>query len=94
MNYNDCVAEIMDNFDFKKVQKIMTLMDWKWASIRSVPTEEDLRKSALRFLQSVANGEAECMGSGGLYAEDYGGNLKLSFVAEQWNSESVESPCQ
>ncbi len=49
----DTIAEIMDTFDFERVQKVMEFLDWKWASAYTsrVPTVVQLRYTALSLLR-------------------------------------------
>lgn len=48
--------ELEDGFDWKKVHKVMTFLDWKWATATTkdrVPSIEDLKKNARTHLASV-----------------------------------------
>ena len=47
------IFEIMDNFDFERVHKVMETLDWKWASTRGVPTLRDIELMAQRLLYDV-----------------------------------------
>lgn len=43
------IMDILDEFDFNKVHKVMTFLKWEWID-QGVPEIEDLRKSARRLL--------------------------------------------
>ena len=49
----DKIDDIMDNFDFSKVETVMKATNWTWASTNGVPAEHELRKQARELLKSV-----------------------------------------
>jgi hypothetical protein len=55
---NNQMDEIMDTFDFDKVNKMMCAVDWKWATTENeVPDQYELRKSARRLMKQAIAGE-------------------------------------
>ena len=50
---NKMIDDIMDEFNFAKVQSTMYHLDWKWASV-GIPTIDDLRNEAERLLRGAA----------------------------------------
>ena len=50
---NKMIDDIMDEFNFAKVQSAMHHLDWKWAGV-GIPTIDDLRKEAERLLRGAA----------------------------------------
>jgi hypothetical protein len=55
---NNQMDEIMDSFDFDKVNKMMCAVDWKWATTENeVPDQYELRKSARRLMKQAIAGE-------------------------------------
>ena len=50
---NQMIDDIMDNFDFIKVQNAMFALDWKWAGI-GVPTLDQLINEARQLLKTSA----------------------------------------
>jgi hypothetical protein len=46
---NKMIDDIMDEFNFAKVQSAMYHLDWKWAGV-GIPTIDDLRNEAERLL--------------------------------------------
>jgi hypothetical protein len=50
---NQMIDDIMDNFDFIKVQNVMFALDWKWAGI-GVPTLDQLINEARQLLKTSA----------------------------------------
>lgn len=48
------IADIMDNFNFKKVQSVMTFLKWKWVSAdEGIPTVMEIRREAKKLLLDV-----------------------------------------
>ena len=47
------IDDIMDEFNFAKVQSAMYHLDWKWAGV-GIPTIDGLRKEAERLLKGAA----------------------------------------
>lgn len=81
------IEEVLDNFDFQKVLKVMRFLNWKWATRNGdlkVPSLYQLMSTAKILLNDVVhhigtNGhkEASC---GGLKASvSVKGDLSLSF---------------
>ena len=89
---DDMVEEIMSNFDFEKVKKIMDYLDWRWRNDTTTPTIKELRKTALDCLNVVKyKDEYSTCSTGGFCAcfEPFdGGTIKLSFnLTEDYISE-------
>ena len=89
--YQAMVEEILANFDFDKVHRVMQFLDWNWARLGEVPTVEDLRKEARRLLVSL-EGEPGVKGTGGLRASlKPDGTLSLKCIlTESWSDPSVD----
>lgn len=89
-NLDRQVDEIMDNFDFGKVGASMQVLNWRWHFLKSqsdfesrFPTEPELRRTARRLLEDVAKGgDGYFSASGGLYATNVQGVLRLAFEVE------------
>jgi len=89
MTYQEAVEEqiddIMDDFDFDKVHKIMEFLNWEWITDEDgtqVPYISDLRKRA-RSLLRIAAKEGGFHGSGGFTAhcqKGYSEEENKSFV--------------
>jgi hypothetical protein len=89
----ECISDIMDSFDFRKIARIMKFLDLKWhGSEDGVPNEYELR----RFARKALNQSAEAkMGyeSGGFiitYSDGKEPCLNLMFVLEQCESNIVK----
>jgi hypothetical protein len=90
--------DIMNNFEYEKIQKAMTCLEWIWYP-NGIPTVDDVRIAARERLESVikncllyASPEEEYfVSSGGLKAtaikDDYGQItfLQLEFVLTSWD---------
>lgn len=100
--YDRIETEILDHFDFNKVQKVMEHLDWTWFQIGDeVPTVSDIRKKARELLRECADKLLDnpddnfpdfVVGTGGLYATAYRGGdgsieyFKLYFAVESWDN--------
>ena len=99
------IEDIMDNFDFKEVQRVMDLLDWQWRG--EYVTVEMLRKQAERLLRGAMESRLGSFrheshevgiinGTGGLEAKAWCDETKtkivaldLKFVLSSWD-ESIE----
>ena len=77
--------EILNHFDFEKVQKAMCALDWKWLSSDSTPTLEELKETAT-YLMNEAYKENTKISTGGFTASYKKENLELCFHVCQWNT--------
>lgn len=91
----DALDNIMDNFDFDQVHKVMVFLDWKWANSNGsleVPEKYELKGSARRLLK-MAIEEKTTVSTGGFIAEytekEESGWMDLKFVVSDWD-EKVE----
>ena len=92
----EIIMDCLDEFDFDRVHKVMTVLDWKYSDDKDVPTIETLRKNARKYLIEVAkqalerNCEFIC-GTGGfryeakLYENDYLW-LRMAFEIADWDN--------
>jgi hypothetical protein len=48
------IEDIMDEFNFAEVQKVMESLNWTWSETGCVPEEYDLRKGARKLLKEAA----------------------------------------
>ena len=49
----EAVENILDEFDFNRVQKTMEALDWQWWDVDGVPSISDLRRRARSLLEDV-----------------------------------------
>ena len=71
------IEDIMDEFNFGEVQRVMESLDWTWSGTGCVPEEYDLRKGARQLLKQAAEMiDDRCNVSGGSTAT--GGFLATS----------------
>ena len=89
----DKIDDIMDNFDFNKVETVMKATNWTWASTHGVPVEHELRKQARELLKSVSQHYVSQLGfryaisTGGFKATKYyDGELELEFIMAKWDT--------
>lgn len=82
------IDEILDEFDFEKVHKVMVVLDWKWHNTDGVPSIGDLRRMARSLLQHVVSSrEINTAASGGLTAFMHHGVLGLRFEVSNYEIE-------
>lgn len=69
-NAESRIAEIMERFDFQRVHRAMTALDWEWITRhgRRVPSIVELQETAQGLLREVANGNTDQTSTGGLQA--------------------------
>lgn len=82
MNENqisEMVEDVLDDFDFHKVMRVMHFLEWEWVHVTGVPTMGDLRRQARRLLRTAISG---CLQNDTHYVVGCGG-----FRAEAWSSE-------
>jgi hypothetical protein len=92
------IDEIMDTFDFAKVQRAMELLDWRWGSPPddAVPEEYELRRAARERLNSLHQNQVSS--TGGFFASKDEGiedgkpwvRINLQFVLEDSGRDGVE----
>jgi hypothetical protein len=51
------IDEIMDEFDFERVHKVMVALNWKWQCGDELPSIADLRRHARTLLRVVVEGK-------------------------------------
>ena len=86
MSRQDYVEEILRQFDFKKVHKVMTVLDWTWGDHERVPTVGELRDCARELLTCCLKQGKGFSCTGGFWAIlDEDGELTLQFVLEEWS---------
>lgn len=84
-NYLKQIKEIMTEFDFEKVHKVMEFLDWKWTD-NGVPSIYMLKMTAKQLLSEVAlspNNDTWTE-TGGFRVEKRFNKLSLSFVLTDW----------
>lgn len=95
-NEQQDIENILDEFDFYRVQKAMDALDWVWASSGGVPDIGELRRCARRLFEyamKADTAEPDYMtGTGGfevsrsLYPGDAKRYYSLKFVVSDWNN--------
>jgi len=89
LDIDEHIKFIIDNFDFVKVEKIMTYLNWSWLTNDGykIPSVDQLKNEALSLLFNAYNSNVTTMSTGGFKVtknEDY---LDLEFVLEDASSE-------
>ena len=94
----ELIDECMDWFDFEKVHRTMTLLDWSWISV-GVPDKGDIKSKARKYLKEAVNGldanpdyPEYQISSGGIRATAHRATaetplvLRLEFVVTEWEA--------
>lgn len=66
--------DIMDRFDFEKVQKVMSFLNWHWVSTGGgVPSIDQLKATALQLMDYAIQGYEESANKAHSYSTATGG---------------------
>lgn len=91
----EMVMDCLDEFNFEKVHKVMFFLDWRYADSKDVPTVEQLRKNARKYLIEVLreglDHREHTIATGGFRYEGrmYGTHridLRMAFELESWDN--------
>lgn len=83
------IQYVVENFDYKKVRKVMTFLNWKWRNA-GVPTIDELKEQSIELLLDCYRKYADSaikISTGGLEASYNGEYFTLKFVLTNWDSE-------
>lgn len=90
-NKDRIIQDIMENFDFGKVHKVMEFLDWTWW-FNGVPSVDDLKDQAHSLLDEAWE-KQQCVATGGFRVAyerpNHDGEspyLCLSFELDSWGS--------
>lgn len=84
----ELVEEILDEFDFEKVHKVMVALEWTWHGSVESPSIGDLRRMARGLLQELLrNDKYHITGTGGLYAYRIADTVGLRFEVTSYEVE-------
>lgn len=81
----ECIDEIIDGFDFKKVRKVMKFLKWEWEPSGEIPNKKELRNTARDLLSRAwDNTLSEKMdyvvATGGFEVSTWYSAKKVSFI--------------
>lgn len=85
----ELIDDIMDNFNFEKVHKVMDFLNWTWWDLETMkeyaPTIQDIRSCARKKLKRILEENHASIESGGFVARKYDdGTISLEFKIESW----------
>lgn len=82
------IEEIVDEFDFEKVHRVMLALNWQWHHTKGVPEIADLRRTARSLLKQVVESKGTLsVGTGGFTAYTHYGVLGLRFEISSYEIE-------
>ena len=88
------IQEIIANFDWEKVHKVMVALDWQWAKTleheEGIPKIGDLVNTATALLTDVYKQNAQSVSCGGFSAVQEDGLLGLEFRVDYYFVEEPE----
>jgi hypothetical protein len=91
----ESIENILDEFDFNRVQETMEALDWQWWDVEGIPSISDLRRRARSLLEDVYNKSDEHLvttSTGGFEASrvmmvgDLNKYLSLKFVVAEFDN--------
>lgn len=90
LNKDLAIEEVMKHFNFSKVQKAMSSLNWTWYNTPagfSVPTLDEVMACARNLLEKVCYGKFRSVSSGGFVAKynEEEQVLSLDFVLTSWD---------
>jgi hypothetical protein len=59
------IEDLISRFNFKKVHKIMTVLDWYWHGSEEIPTVENMKKTVRDLYSSIRDHSANACSTGG-----------------------------
>lgn len=90
MTEQEIIEDIIDEFDFSKVQKVMEALDWTWHDSDGVPTLGQLRKRARYLMKNCIGHDTYVTATGGFHVrkETFDGLpfYQLQFVVTEWDN--------
>ncbi len=83
------IFSILENFDFEKVHRVMTLLDWKWYredETFAIPSVQDIKKRAHDMMWNIVGSDYISISSAGfrIDIDKICGQMELSFVVENF----------
>jgi len=89
MTPQEQIDDILDNFDFDKVHKVMVFLNWKYGG--SVPTVSELKENARGLLKEAVKLDLHWYSSGGFHVKhevfEKNSYISLEFVIAEWDNE-------
>lgn len=83
----DIIDEVMDNFDFHKVHRVMKALNWRWVGATTtskIPDIPHIRREVRKLIKGVIEDEIDFAFVGGFeVTNDHQGAITVKFVAEE-----------
>jgi hypothetical protein len=79
------IEDLISRFNFKKVYKIMVVLDWYWYGSEEIPTVENMKKTVRELYRSFKDDSVELSATGGFTlskrtSEEGHNYLELEFI--------------
>ena len=89
MTDEEIIEDILDEFDFYKVEKAMAALNWTWAG-QGYPTIGEMRKTARGLMRDLIKMKDGAVSTGGFLARKQTFEeepfYELSFVLTSWDN--------
>lgn len=76
--FRDKLQELLDDYDFDKVERVMAELQWTWAGVNGYPTEDDMIPLVKNLYDSIENRVIE-----NRYAYCATGGFKLTYNPDE-----------
>jgi len=84
--YSYQIEQVIKDFDFKSVQKVMKALDWKWIGSDDIPTVKEMKDTVRGLIQKLQDDSLAMIGTGGFFVVRNGDDFVLSFEIESVDS--------
>lgn len=85
------IEEVIENFDFVKVHKVMESLNWTWVTKKKkvkIPSIKKMKKRVRELYEDCKKGKLDCCSSGGfevsIWKEDDEEILNVRFILEEF----------
>lgn len=86
------IEEVIENFDFVKVHKVMESLNWTWAnnkkSKNKIPSIKRMKKRVRELYEDCKKSKLDCCSSGGyevsIWKEDGEEIINVKFILEEF----------
>lgn len=85
------IREVIKQFDFDKVVRVMKFLGWTYRHEPETPTVEELKQMAVTYLNEIADGKSASILCGGFnyYYDEKDDILGMEFTLESMTTEYI-----
>lgn len=82
------IEEVIENFDFVKVHKVMESLNWTWVNKNKIPSIKKMKKHVRELYEDCKKNKLDCCSSGGfevsIWKEDGEEIINVKFILEEF----------